>query len=94
MSSANASLERQEPRHPTTATTQTASGAPVRSEALFCVLDAARELLAAYAEYESDPGATCLRCGEARRRLRATVNYFDTQNAENQGRKPAPERTV
>ena len=54
---------------------------PVRSEPLFCVLAAARELLVAYDEYAVNPGATCERCGKARDRLRAAVNYHDTQNA-------------
>ena len=64
-------------------TTQASAVAPIRSEALFCVLDAARELLAAYAEYESDLGATCLRCGEARSRLKDAVNHFDAQDKAN-----------
>ena len=35
---------------------------PVPSEPLLCLLDAVRELVAAYDEYERDQSATCARC--------------------------------
>jgi hypothetical protein len=54
---------------------------PVRSEPLLCLLDAVRELVAAYDEYERDQSATCARVYRGRLRLKDRLAEYDRPNS-------------